>query len=1014
VPTITASGAGSGSATATQRGTQYIWVCLRRPANLFAPVTAYNPMVVVDAMRVPYIDGTGFTTQTATIQGANGVTSTVPAVNGTFNTIYSVQRYQPYRGGHAVPLPTGTISGAPTITYTVPATASVAIDTRYGYTEQVVPPSANSLPYVRPATGGGTSYALSQGIYYIQDANTQTAATFPIYHTLGLANEWEMGSGMTYTETWDYLPFHDRDFTSAAELMLVPASPPGLFTKQFVEFAPSQQNLFTFFNGYAPFSGSTQVTTPAPASVTSTTTFTASGAIGQANPGQLVPPTGAPTGGSIFMQSYTTTQYLTPWTNPLLSGLPNTNPPAPYGPAPGYLYTAGSAVMAAYVNVGTASVPLLFAGAINNAVSTMPQPAASPAQINPVPIPTPPIQPHSYPYLSDKFFYSGFGGATTADGGSLVGGYAADGWFKMLEFFEVPSQMIGAIGPAAQGTNFDWARQDFKPGLLNLNLIIDEEVYLSLLGKQNISQQSGQPLTPVVPPTTPPTMMGQIESDQFSQQLLNMGQVQPLPAANYAQNPNLPVLSTMATGSSFQLPLPVGANPMPLVVTSVLSNGAPASAYPLSTTNLAAWQNWASLGAYQAYPQAGPGLLAADPIANYNYAQANMPNPVPPIYNNALKASFVQFLWLRHGGSGYMFGFGSGSVGQNVAFLGANGTAGGVGIPAEIAFHSLSYPDIDHTIMRPGALPPTSFTSPAPNSAPNPATTPPLFYAGDPGVRSPNIYVNYPLPTTVPITANQAYTSGYYPGIVVSATAPPTYTYIPLYPPPVPARRLFQFPDFYPGTSGSVPSSTIPAPSNASETGDPFVNNTTPVAATPPAPAPGVLPSTVQTSTTTTTTTVPSNGMLNLFWANGTAATEYVTTPTGTVPNPIGGQPNPYLGSHNGATLTVPTADFRQHPYWRSEEMQRVMNLTTVRTHQYAVWITIGFFQVKRQGDIGMATVGVPTLAYDIMGPENGALDGSNVRFRAFYLVDRLKLTGFNPGNAGQFHQAVVYRNRIQ
>ncbi len=31
-----------------------------------------------------------------------------------------------------------------------------------------------------------------------------------------------------------------------------------------------------------------------------------------------------------------------------------------------------------------------------------------------------------------------------------------------------------------------------------------------------------------------------------------------------------------------------------------------------------------------------------------------------------------------------------------------------------------------------------------------------------------------------------------------------------------------------------------------------------------------------------------------------------------------------------------------------------------------------------------------------------------------FFLIDRLKLTGFDPGNAGQFHQAVVYSNRIQ
>ena len=57
----------------------------------------------------------------------------------------------------------------------------------------------------------------------------------------------------------------------------------------------------------------------------------------------------------------------------------------------------------------------------------------------------------------------------------------------MFEFFEVPSQSLGAIGPVAQGTDFDWARQDTKPGLLNLNLIIDEEVFFSVLGSQSIN-----------------------------------------------------------------------------------------------------------------------------------------------------------------------------------------------------------------------------------------------------------------------------------------------------------------------------------------------------------------------------------------------------------------------------------------------------------------------------------------------------------------------------------------------
>ena len=47
----------------------------------------------------------------------------------------------------------------------------------------------------------------------------------------------------------------------------------------------------------------------------------------------------------------------------------------------------------------------------------------------------------------------------------------------------------------------------------------------------------------------------------------------------------------------------------------------------------------------------------------------------------------------------------------------------------------------------------------------------------------------------------------------------------------------------------------------------------------------------------------------------------------------------------------------REHPYWRSEQMQRLMNLTTPRTHQFAVWLTIGFFEVTRQGDLGMLAV---------------------------------------------------------
>ena len=74
---------------------KFYWVCLRRPADPFAPVSATNPMIVVDSMRFPYIEG-----------GGNGTASPFSVTQGN-NQIYSYQRIQPYRGGHAVPSSTG-------------------------------------------------------------------------------------------------------------------------------------------------------------------------------------------------------------------------------------------------------------------------------------------------------------------------------------------------------------------------------------------------------------------------------------------------------------------------------------------------------------------------------------------------------------------------------------------------------------------------------------------------------------------------------------------------------------------------------------------------------------------------------------------------------------------------------------------------------------------------------------------------------------------------------------------
>ena len=151
-----------------------------------------------------------------------------------------------------------------------------------------------------------------------------------------------------------------------------------------------------------------------------------------------------------------------------------------------------------------------------------------------------------------------------------------------------------------------------------------------------------------------------------------------------------------------------------MVVTATTAYGSPAAAYPMHNV----------------------GVLATDPVSGIG---------------NRMKASFAQFLSLRHGGSGYVFGYGSGLPGQNATILTGNPNAPAAltsPIPADRPFHSLSYPDINYTLMRPAALPPATYsltpatsTDPPPNT---PATSwPPYYnstghnYTADPGCAEP-------------------------------------------------------------------------------------------------------------------------------------------------------------------------------------------------------------------------------------------------------------------------------------
>jgi len=513
---------------------------------------------------------------------------------------------------------------------------------------------------------------------------------------------------------------------------------------------------------------------------------------------------------------------------------------------------------------------------------------------------------------------------------NYIGGPSSDGWFRMFEFFDVPSPANGSISTVAQGMNYDWARQDLKPGLLNINLIADEEVFFSIMSETWLKTLDS--IRNVV------TTGGSIPYAPGKDDFENMG------------NTRLNVTQVADANT-------------PVVVTSVRANGLP----------------------YSTYQMKNQGFMAIDPTRSEAAGSTGF------FYGNKMKSAFSDFLKLRHGGSGYMFAHQSGDVG-NPTYPAV--TSGTTVIASERPFHSFSYPDINYTLMRPAGLPPSLSTTFKPfnvYAAPHKTVAPfqltwgeftgkvnqlgvvtPDFYGyvGDPGVKNHYLFMQ-----------NN-----------------------PVQPPPIPPRRLFELPDVWGSVTEGFPtgpgtdSPTILS-SNASPwpylfppagttyfTGDPNINWVNQIL-----------------------TSEPYRSLVNL---NGDlSAVPNSRNPAVTPPN-YAAVPWFYLGSNTNASDNK-VDDNRQHPSFRYDWLHKVTNLTTVRTHQYAVWITVGFFEVTKQGDPMVGNV-QPGLAYDRLGQELNVQNGKNIRYRSFFVIDRTRAVGFSPQAPGNFRECIVYRQPIE
>ena len=74
------------------------------------------------------------------------------------------------------------------------------------------------------------------------------------------------------------------------------------------------------------------------------------------------------------------------------------------------------------------------------------------------------------------------------------------------------------------------------------------------------------------------------------------------------------------------------------------------------------------------------------------------------------------------------------------------------------------------------------------------------------------------------------------------------------------------------------------------------------------------------------------------------------------------------------------------HPYYQNEMLTKIFNNLTTRSNTFAVYCTIGYFEVTNPGPY-------TSTNRPILGPELGTEDGTNIRHKFFAVVDRTNLT---------------------
>lgn len=98
-----------------------------------------------------------------------------------------------------------------------------------------------------------------------------------------------------------------------------------------------------------------------------------------------------------------------------------------------------------------------------------------------------------------------------------------------------------------------------------------------------------------------------------------------------------------------------------------------------------------------------------------------------------------------------------------------------------------------------------------------------------------------------------------------------------------------------------------------------------------------------------------------------------------------------------------------RNPFFRYRGLARLSNLVSTHSNVYAIWLTLGYFEVEPHGGID---AGHPDGMR--IGRELGLDQGTAERHRAFYMIDRSVPVAFQPGFDHNVDRAVMIRRVLE